>query len=58
MAFITIELRSDHGNGEPLILQLPVPDYELPVLDKPYPDMKPLPACKLILYHETIQSFV
>ena len=51
MAFVTIELRSDHGNGEPLILQLPVPDYDPPVLDKPYPDMKPLPACKLILYH-------
>lgn len=51
MAFVTIELRSDHGNGEPLILQLPVPDYEPPVLDKPWPMIPPLPACKLILYH-------
>ena len=51
MAFITIELRSNHGMGEPLVLEIPVPDTPDRILDKPWPQIDPpYPACKQILY--------
>lgn len=51
MASVMIEIRSNHGMGEPLVLEFPVPDTPDRTLDKPWPKMAPLPACKLILYH-------
>ena len=51
MACITIELRSNHGMGEPLVLEIPVPDTPDRTLDKSWPQIDPpYPACKQILY--------
>ena len=51
MGCITIELRSNHGMGEPLVLEIPVPDTPDRTLDKPWPQIDPpYPACKQILY--------
>ena len=51
MACITIELRSNHGMSEPLVLEIPVPDTPDRTLDKPWPQINPpYPACKQILY--------
>ena len=51
MACITIELRSNHGMGEPLVLEIPVPDTPDRTLDKPWPQIDPpYPKCKQILY--------
>lgn len=51
MASVMIEIRSNHGMGEPLVLEIPVPDTPDRTLDKPWPKMASLPVCKLILYH-------
>ena len=51
MACITIELRSNHGMGEPLVLEIPVPDTPDRTLDKSWPQIDPpYPKCKQILY--------
>ena len=37
MGCITIELRSNHGMGEPLVLEIPVPDTPDRTLDNELP---------------------